>query len=83
MTCHEAVGRRCIGQLVKLLRYWLFPLIGLALILASDWMLILLVPALMLLHFGVVLREERYLGIKFDDAYRRYRSDVPRYGWNL
>jgi protein-S-isoprenylcysteine O-methyltransferase Ste14 len=53
-------------------------LIGLALILASDWMLILLVPALILLHFGVVLREEQYLGIKFGDAYWRYRIDVPR-----
>jgi protein-S-isoprenylcysteine O-methyltransferase Ste14 len=58
-------------------------LIGLALILASDWMLILLVPALILLHFAVVLREEHYLGIKFGDAYRRYRTDVPRYGWKF
>jgi protein-S-isoprenylcysteine O-methyltransferase Ste14 len=58
-------------------------LIGLALILATDWMVILLVPALILLHFGVVLREERYLEIKFGDAYRRYRSDVPRYGWKI
>ena len=58
-------------------------LIGLALFLASDWMLILLVPALILLHFGVVLREEHYLGIKFGDAYRRYRTDVPRYGWKF
>jgi protein-S-isoprenylcysteine O-methyltransferase Ste14 len=46
-------------------------------------MLILLVPALLLLHFGVVLREESYLEIKFGDAYRRYRSEVPRYGWQF
>jgi protein-S-isoprenylcysteine O-methyltransferase Ste14 len=58
-------------------------LIGLALILGSDWMLILLVPALLVLHFGVVLREERYLGIKFGDAYRRYQHQVPRYGWKF
>lgn len=58
-------------------------LVGLAFILGSDWMLILLVPALLLLHFGVVLREERYLEIKFGDAYRRYRSEVPRYGWQF
>ncbi len=58
-------------------------LIGLALILGSDWILILLVPALLLLHFGVVLREEHYLGIKFGDAYRRYRHEVPRYGWKF
>jgi protein-S-isoprenylcysteine O-methyltransferase Ste14 len=32
-----------------------------------------------LLHFGVVMREERYLERKFGDAYRRYRESVPRY----
>jgi protein-S-isoprenylcysteine O-methyltransferase Ste14 len=58
-------------------------LIGLALILGSDWMVILVVPALILLHFGVVVREEHYLRKKFDDAYRRYRCDVPRYGWKV
>jgi protein-S-isoprenylcysteine O-methyltransferase Ste14 len=58
-------------------------LAGLAMILASDWMLILLVPALLILHFGVVLREERYLERKFGDAYRRYCEQVPRYGWRL
>jgi protein-S-isoprenylcysteine O-methyltransferase Ste14 len=34
-------------------------LIGIALLVGSDWILILLVPALLLVHFGVVLREER------------------------
>ena len=58
-------------------------LIGLALILGSDWMVILVVPALILLHFGVVVREEHYLGKKFDDVYRRYRTEVPRYGWKF
>jgi protein-S-isoprenylcysteine O-methyltransferase Ste14 len=58
-------------------------LIGLALIVGSDWMVILVIPALILLHFGVVVREEAYLGKKFDDAYRHYRSDVPRYWWKF
>jgi protein-S-isoprenylcysteine O-methyltransferase Ste14 len=35
------------------------------------------------LHFGVVLREERYLEQKFGDDYRRYKKSVPRYGWKL
>ena len=42
-------------------------------------MLILIVPACALLHFAVVVREERYLEQKFGDAYRRYRERVPRY----
>jgi protein-S-isoprenylcysteine O-methyltransferase Ste14 len=55
--------------------------LGLALILASDWMVLLMIPALLLLHFDVVLREERYLENKFGETYRSYKAGVPRYGW--
>ncbi|NVO12691.1 MAG: isoprenylcysteine carboxylmethyltransferase family protein [Rhodoplanes sp.] len=48
---------------------------------ASVWLLALLVPASLLLHHGVVLREERYLEAKFGDDYRRFKAQVPRYGW--
>jgi len=54
-------------------------LCGVALIFALDWMLVLIVPACVLLHFAVVRREERYLEQKFGDAYRRYKMRVPRY----
>jgi protein-S-isoprenylcysteine O-methyltransferase Ste14 len=56
-------------------------LAGLAILLASDWMLVMTVVFVMVLHFGVVKREERYLEQKFGDAYRQYRDRVPRYGW--
>jgi protein-S-isoprenylcysteine O-methyltransferase Ste14 len=56
-------------------------LAGLGIAFASDWMLLLLIPTALLLHFGVVLREERYLEAKFGDEYRRYKARVPRYGW--
>jgi protein-S-isoprenylcysteine O-methyltransferase Ste14 len=56
-------------------------LTGLAAALASDWMAILLLPTALLLHFGVVRREERYLEAKFGEDYRRYKASVPRYGW--
>ncbi len=59
----------------------LMILAGLGFLLASDWTLALLVPAALILHFGVVLREERYLEKKFGEAYRRYKASVPRYGW--
>jgi protein-S-isoprenylcysteine O-methyltransferase Ste14 len=55
-------------------------LAGVAIVLASDWMLVLLVPAALMLHFGVVKREERYLEAKFGETYREYVRRVPRYG---
>jgi len=41
--------------------------------------LILLPVALLLLQFGVIRREERYLEAKFGDRYREYRSSVRRW----
>jgi protein-S-isoprenylcysteine O-methyltransferase Ste14 len=55
-------------------------LIGLAILLASDWMVVTTVILALVLHFGVVKREERYLEAKFGEAYRQYRARVPRYG---
>jgi protein-S-isoprenylcysteine O-methyltransferase Ste14 len=57
--------------------------VGLALGFASDWGMLLLIPALAVLHYGVVLREERYLTAKFGEPYRDYLARVPRYGWPL
>jgi protein-S-isoprenylcysteine O-methyltransferase Ste14 len=58
-----------------------FLVAGIAIGLASDWTLVMLVPAALVLHHGVVLREERYLTAKFGEAYRDYMARVPRYGW--
>lgn len=46
----------------------------------SVWILLMLVPMALLLHFGAVLREERYLEAKFGDEYRSYKARVPRWG---
>jgi protein-S-isoprenylcysteine O-methyltransferase Ste14 len=56
---------------------------GLAILTASDWMLVMCIPLAFTLHIGVVRREERYLEDKFGAAYRRYCDSVPRYGWPL
>lgn len=55
-------------------------LVALSLALASDWILIMTIGFVLVIHFGVVLREERYLEAKFGDAYRQYKARVPRYG---
>lgn len=56
---------------------------GIGFAFASDWTLVMLVPGALLIHFGVVCREERYLEAKFGDAYRQYKAVVPRYGISL
>jgi protein-S-isoprenylcysteine O-methyltransferase Ste14 len=60
---------------------FLIVVLGLAVLFRSDWTVLLLMPATMLIHYGVVLREERYLERRFGEGYRRYQAAVPRYGW--
>jgi protein-S-isoprenylcysteine O-methyltransferase Ste14 len=52
---------------------------GVGLIADDLWILMLLVPLLLLIHWGVVVREERYLEAKFGEAYRRYKERVRRW----
>jgi protein-S-isoprenylcysteine O-methyltransferase Ste14 len=56
---------------------------GIALVFALDWLLLLIVPSVLLLHFGVVKREEQYLERKFGDQYRHYKLNVARYGLEI
>ena len=58
---------------------WGLAFTGLAIVLALDGVLLLLLPSFVVLHYGVVLPEERYLERKFGDRYRRYKGSVPRY----
>jgi protein-S-isoprenylcysteine O-methyltransferase Ste14 len=43
------------------------------------WPLVLLVPVLVVVRYGVVGREERYLEAKFGDSYRAYKAQVRRW----
>jgi protein-S-isoprenylcysteine O-methyltransferase Ste14 len=53
--------------------------IGLALLVGSLWILVLLVPALVLMQLGVIAREEAYLSRTFGDQYRHYSAEVRRW----
>lgn len=53
--------------------------LGLALGLQSPVALALLVPCLVLMTWGVILREERYLEAKFGQPYRDYKDHVRRW----
>lgn len=52
---------------------------GISLALGLYWALLLHPFGLLLLHRGVVLREERYLARKFGEPYRSYQATVRRY----
>ncbi len=52
---------------------------GIAFLVNTAWPVVLLPAVLMLIHYGVISREERYLEIKFGDVYRQYRARVRRW----
>ena len=53
--------------------------VGVGLLLNNLWVLVLLVPVLVAMHYGVVLREERHLEKVFGEQYRQYKSRVRRW----
>jgi protein-S-isoprenylcysteine O-methyltransferase Ste14 len=54
-------------------------MLGVALMCALDWLPAIFPFSLLVLHFGIIKREERYLARKFGDQYLGYASRVPRY----
>jgi len=57
----------------------LLMLIGLGLGANLPWVVIAAVPAMLIIHFGVVIREEAYLEDLFGEKYRAYRDRVRRW----
>jgi protein-S-isoprenylcysteine O-methyltransferase Ste14 len=46
----------------------------------NDWItLFFVVPLAVILHYGVVLREESYLAAKFGEPYLQYKREVRRW----
>lgn len=43
------------------------------------WILALVVPAVVVMHYGVVMREERYLELRVGAEYERYKASVRRW----
>jgi protein-S-isoprenylcysteine O-methyltransferase Ste14 len=52
---------------------------GLALLIPALWPLLMLIPVLAVLSWGVVRREERYLERKFGEGYRSYKARTRRW----
>jgi protein-S-isoprenylcysteine O-methyltransferase Ste14 len=53
--------------------------VGLTLIFNTVWPLLLLVPMLAVVHWGIIRREERYLEAKFGETYLTYKARVRRW----
>lgn len=53
--------------------------VGIGVIANNGWILILLLPLLVVMRYGVIAREERYLERKFGETYRRYKATVHRW----
>ena len=53
--------------------------LGIALVMNSVWVLVLIVPLMVVMQRGVVEREERYLERKFGEEYRRHKTQVRRW----
>ncbi|MFZ0848769.1 MAG: isoprenylcysteine carboxylmethyltransferase family protein [Hyphomicrobiaceae bacterium] len=52
---------------------------GIGIAARSPWVLVLALPLVIILRYGVVSREERYLEQRFGDAYRDYKARVRRW----
>lgn len=53
--------------------------IGITLAAEAPWALVMLVPATLLMHYGVIVREERYLEGVFGDQYLSYKRTTRRW----
>jgi len=53
--------------------------LGIASLVNTLWLVLLLVPLMVVIQRGVVAREERYLERKFGDEYLRYKRQVRRW----
>ncbi len=53
--------------------------VGIGLALGFAWIVVMVVPAILVIRFGVIAREERYLERKFGEEYVNYKNRVRRW----
>jgi len=53
--------------------------IGVSFVVDSLWVIIMTIPAILIVHYAVILKEEAYLIKIFGDKYRHYMNSVRRW----
>jgi protein-S-isoprenylcysteine O-methyltransferase Ste14 len=53
--------------------------LGITLAVGTVWPLVFLIPVVLVTHFGIIKREERYLAGKFGEPYSEYTKRVRRW----
>jgi len=53
--------------------------LGIALLINSIWVFLMIVPTVIVMQQGVIKREERYLERKFGEEYLRFKEQVRRW----
>ncbi len=53
--------------------------IGIGIAASMAWVIALVIPALLVIRYGVIAREERYLERKFGEEYLNYKNSVRRW----
>lgn len=53
--------------------------VGIGIAADSIWILGALIPVIVVMHYGVIVREERYLENKFGEEYLRYKRSMRRW----
>ncbi len=53
--------------------------VGIGLALGFAWIVVMVVPAVLVIRFAVIAREERYLERKFGEEYLNYKNSVRRW----
>ncbi len=52
---------------------------GIGVAVDGIWLIAMLAPTLIVMHYGVIVREERYLEAKFGEEYLKYKRAVRRW----
>ena len=58
---------------------WSVIYIGIAMLVNTGWLIILLPAVIAFTHYFVIRREEQQLEKQFGEQYRQYRAQVRRY----